>query len=113
MRKIQLSKIGLLSVIVAPVLFASAATYASGSFSGGGGGSVNAAEQKQYHAGKSVLRKKLKCSGCLLDGKKINKSTAADVLTQLKSGEFSAVLVDKEEAALATYLMRRYKIESK
>ena len=105
----NIRKIGMLSIIIAPLLAISSSVYASGSYNNDQ--SVKTEEQKQYHAGKSALRKKLKCSGCILEGKKINSKTAAEVLNQLKSGEFSNILAAKEEKAVAAYLTQRYRIK--
>lgn len=85
-------------------------TQASGSFSGGFNGGANNVDKQQYHQGKSVLRKKLRCEDCLLSNAKIDKKTAPSVLEKLNSGEFSEVLDDRETAALATYLIKRYHI---
>lgn len=83
---------------------------ASGSFGGGVAG-VDSQKNTQYHRGKSVLRKQLLCDACPLDGSKVNRSTAPEILAKLKSGKFSAVLNGEDEKALSTYLIRRYRID--
>lgn len=90
--------------------FFAVSVYASGSFGGGVNGGNDSIERQQYHQGKLILKKKLKCSDCLLDGEKINSKTAPDVLAKLTNGDFSDILNSGEEQALATYLERRYRI---
>ena len=58
-----------------------------------------------------MLRKKLLCDTCPLNGEKLSKSTAPDLLQKVKAGEFSSDLNSEEEKAVSAYLQRRYHLK--
>lgn len=81
------------------------AAQASGSYGGGFG---NNGGKAQYHKGKTVMQKKLLCSGCALEGTKIDKTTAPSVLQTIQT---DSGLTAEDKQAAAAYLTRRYKIK--
>ena len=97
-----------LTIFLGATTFAFASfSHASGSFGGGNAGNQNQAE---YHKGKSVLKKNLKCNGCPLETMKINKETAPDIIGKIDAGSFNSLLNKSESSAVKVYLERRYKI---
>jgi len=110
MKNVMHLKNGLISAIALSLFFSVSFADASGSY-GGSVRTIDSKKEAQYHKGKSVLRKKLLCSGCPLDGKKVKKSTAPEILQQLQSGDFSNVLKSGDKQALTTYLSRRYRLK--
>lgn len=83
--------------------------FASGS-EGFGGASTGAAQM--YNTGKRIYVRQIKCKDCVLAGKKLDKEGAADLLEG--RGDVAAkvtdILTTEEQAALAVYLKRRYKL---
>lgn len=82
---------------------------ASGS-EGFGGASTGAAQM--YNTGKKVYVRQVVCKDCVLAGKKLNKESAADLLAGRgdDAAKITSMLTTEEQAALAVYLKRRYKL---
>lgn len=87
----------------------SPSVFASGS-EGFGGASTGAAQM--YNTGKRIYVRQVKCKDCVLAGQKLNKESAADLLAGRgeDAAKIASILTTEEQAALAVYLKRRYKL---
>lgn len=63
-------------------------------------------DTRLYNVGKGVYADKFSCSSCPLAGKSLNAELAREVV----SGKPAVALSETEQAAVMTYLKRRFKL---
>lgn len=92
--------------VVLVSLLLSGNSYASGSYSTGGGGA-----NQIYHLGKKALYQKLICTTCPLANLALDVDQAKDIISRLNGDEeFSETLTGKDRETIAVYLKRRYRL---
>lgn len=80
---------------------------ASGSFAPGSVG-----PQGKYNVGKVVFHKKISCSSCPLSSKRLDKTSASDLIKSLQSDSTENVyLKSSEKKAVIYYLKKRYRVK--
>ena len=80
--------------------------YASGSFSRPSGGL-----QDSYNYGKSVFYKKVACKGCPLQGERVDRQSAEELVDRFDADDsFVSGLNKRERMAVVHYLEKRYKL---
>ena len=87
----------------------SPSAFASGS-EGLGGASTGAAQM--YNKGKRIYALQVACGDCVLAGEKLSKADASDLFEGKGdvAAKITSILTSEEQAALAVYLKRRYRL---
>lgn len=100
---------GLSIVLVSITIFSvSSSSFASGSFSQSGGGSL----QKPYNHGKMVFHKQVVCDNCPLPNKKVSPKIATEIVSAMDSNKMLMDKLSKDERqAVIYYLNKRYKLK--